>query len=59
MRELTMKEVDEVDGGVLPLVMLGIAIGSKFTATSLAGWAFGSAGLIGATYYAMEYGFSQ
>ena len=55
MRELTAKEIDQVNGGILPVVMFGVALGSKFTATSLAGWAFSSAGLIGATYQAAKY----
>ncbi len=55
IRELTLDEINEVDGGILPLLMFGIALGSKFTAGGLVSWAFASAGLIGATYAAGEY----
>ena len=56
MRELSQDEIEQVDGGVLPLIGFGIALGGKLTATSgLASWAFGSAGLIYATYGAAEY----
>lgn len=55
IRELTANEIEQVDGGILPLIMLGIAIGSKLTAGGLASWAFASVGLIGATYAAAEY----
>lgn len=55
MRELTQDEIKQVDGGVLPLIAFGVALGGKLTATSLAGWAFGSAGLIIGTYEAAKY----
>jgi lactobin A/cerein 7B family class IIb bacteriocin len=55
MRELTVEEVKQVDGGILPIIAFGVALGGKLTATSLAGWAFGSAGLIIGTYEAAKY----
>lgn len=41
MRELTQEEINQVDGGILPLIAFGLALGGKLTATGLAGWAFG------------------
>ncbi len=55
MRELSKEEIKQVDGGVLPLIAFGLALGGKMTATGLAGWAFGSGGLILATYSAAVY----
>ena len=55
MRELTQNEIEQVDGGILPLIAWGLAVGGKVVATNLAGWAIGSAALIVATYQAAEY----
>ncbi len=55
MRELTQEEINQVDGGILPLIAFGLALGGKLTATGLAGWAFGSAGLVLSTYMAAAY----
>ena len=55
MRELTQEEIEQVDGGFLPLIGFGLALGGKLTATGLGGWAFGSASLILGTYQAAKY----
>ena len=52
MRDLQLEEIDQVNGGIgltIAPIGFGIALGSKFTAVGLTGWALGSAGLITAT----------
>ncbi len=55
MRELTKNEIEQVDGGFLPVLAWVIALGGKLVATNLAGWAFGSAALVIGTYQAADY----
>ncbi len=55
MRELTQNEIEQVDGGFVPLIAWALALGGKLVATNLAGWAFGSAALVIGTYQAADY----
>ena len=52
MRELTQQEIEQVDGGWVPLAMWGLSFAGKMMARSLAQWAVGSASLVGGTYEA-------
>ena len=54
MNELTTQEMEQTSGGFLPLVGVALAVASKVTATGPAGWAISSAGLVLASYQAME-----
>ena len=54
MNELTTQEMEQASGGILPLIGLALAVAGKVTATGPVGWAIGSAGLVLATYQAME-----
>ena len=56
MQELSVQEMDQVSGAILPLIGFGIALVSKVGgATSVVAWAASSAGLILATYEAAKY----
>ena len=56
MRELTADELDEVSGGILPLVGFGLALAGKVMgSTGVAGWAVGSASLVLGSYSMAEY----
>lgn len=55
IRELSRDEIDNVSGGIAPLILFGAAVVGKLTATSFAGWASASVGLVGSTYYAAKY----
>lgn len=51
MRELTLRERDEVSGGFLPLIGFGLAVAAKAVGGGgVAGWAISSASLIAASY---------
>ena len=56
MRELNTEEMDEVSGGVLPIIAWGLAIAGH--AAGFSGpvtWAISSAGLVASTYAAAEF----
>lgn len=56
MRALTEREVEQVSGGIVPVVLFGAALVSKVAGGGgLVAWAASSVGLIGATYYMAEY----
>ncbi len=55
MRELNSSEIDEVSGGIVPLLGLAVAAYSQFTATSFVGAMVARAGLGLAVYSAGEY----
>jgi hypothetical protein len=56
MRELSDAEIDEVQGGIAPVIGFGVALASHASGFSgVAGWALSSIGLIGATYGLAEY----
>jgi len=38
MKELTMEEIEQVDGGVAPLVGWGIALGAGFVVGMVGAW---------------------
>ena len=54
MNELTTQEMEQASGGLLPLIGLAVAVVGKVTASGPVGWAAGSAGLVLASYQAME-----
>ena len=57
MKELTTEEMEQANGGWLPLVGLALAVAGKLTASGPASWAIGSAGLVLTTYQvAQHYG---
>ena len=54
MRELTIKELQEVNGGLLPLLALGYSIVTGTAVRSAAGYVASRAATIYATYTAAE-----
>lgn len=44
MRELTFDDMDQASGGVLPIIALGVAVGSTFTSGGTA-WFLGGVGI--------------
>ena len=53
MQELTEQEIEEVTGGILPLIGFGLALGGKVIGSAgVGGWALSSASLILAAYSA-------
>ncbi len=55
MRELTVQEMDQASGGILPLIGFAIALVSKVTGSTGVAWAVSSAGLILGTFEAAKY----
>lgn len=56
MRTLTVQEMDQASGGVLPVVGLALALAGKLAGSGgVAGWAIGSASLVLATYEGAKY----
>ena len=56
MRELTVQEMDQASGGILPLIGLAIAVAGKVGGSAgVVGWAVGSAGLVLASFEAASY----
>ena len=56
MQELTVQELDQASGGILPLIGFAIALVSKVGgSTGVVGWAASSAGLVLATYEGAKY----
>ena len=53
MRELTIDDMDQASGGVLPLIALGVAIGSTITTGKTAAF-LGGVGIGMAGYQAWE-----
>lgn len=56
MRELTVQEMGQASGGILPLIGFGLAVAGKLAgSTGVVTWAISSASLILATYGAAGY----
>lgn len=55
MKVLTQREINEVDGGIAPLIGAAIAVYSHFTASSLTGAVLSRVGLAVAVYGLGEY----
>lgn len=55
MQELTMNEIEQVDGGIVPVIGAGIALASHLGSASLGAHLLSGAGLIVGTYGLMEY----
>ena len=56
MRELTVQEMDQASGGILPLIGFGFALAGKVGGTTtVVAWAVSSASLIPGTYEAARY----
>ncbi len=56
MRELTVQEMDQTSGGILPLIGFAVALVSKVGGSAgVVTWAASSAGLVLATYQAAKY----
>jgi lactobin A/cerein 7B family class IIb bacteriocin len=55
MKVMNQKEIEQVNGGIIPLIGAGIAAYSHFTATTVAGAILGRVGLALAVYSFGEY----
>lgn len=55
MRELNREEVDQVNGGVAPLIGAAVALYSHFTATTFTGAMVARVGVAVAVYSVGEY----
>lgn len=55
MKELTQSELNEVNGGIAPLIGAAIAVYSHFTATTMTGAVLSRVGLAVAVYGVGEY----
>ncbi len=55
IQELTMEEVQQVNGGIAPVIGMGIAVASHLGSASLGAHLLSGAGLIVGTYGLMEY----
>ena len=56
MRALTVQEMDQASGGILPLIGFGLALAGKLTGSAgVASWAVGSASLVVATFEGAKY----
>ena len=56
MRELTVQEMDQASGGILPLLGFVIAVAGKVAGTGTAtGWAISSAGVLLGSYQLADY----
>ncbi len=53
MRELTTNDMEQASGGVLPIIAVGVAVGSTFTSGSVAGF-LGGVGIGMAGYQVYE-----
>jgi lactobin A/cerein 7B family class IIb bacteriocin len=59
MRELTSDELEQLSGGVVPVIAFGAALAGHMSGFSgVAGWAISSVGLVTASYGLAEYGTS-
>ena len=53
MQDLSEQEIEEVSGGILPLIGFGLALAGKVIGSAgVGGWAVGSASLILGSYAA-------
>jgi len=56
MRTLTVQEMDQTSGGILPLIGVALALAGKVSGSAgVAGWAIGSASLVLGTYEAAKW----
>ena len=55
MRELTQNEIEQVNGGVVPVIGFAAALGGHLLSRGLLSWAASSTGLVTGTYGLMEY----